>query len=82
MGAINKILNMMKMTEDMDDEYDDIDDGYYEDDYEEEPKPKKKLFTPKPKQEEYYDDEMYNPRPSKVTPMRQPARRGGRACRA
>ena len=77
MGAINKILNMMKMTEDMDDEYDDIDDGYYEDDYEEEPKPKKKLFTPKPKQEDYYDDEMYNPRPSKVTPMRQPARRGG-----
>ena len=46
MGPINKILSMMKMTDDMDEEYDDIDDGYYEEDYEEEPKPKNS-FTQK-----------------------------------
>lgn len=42
MGAIDKLLNMMKLNDD----YDDYEDDFYNDDYEE-PKPKRKTFAPK-----------------------------------
>lgn len=76
MGAIDKLLNMMKLNEDYDDEYD---DGFYNDDYEE-PKPKRKTFAAKEREDDYYDDDYKAPKAvktPKVTPMRQPAKRAG-----
>lgn len=75
MGAIDKLLNMMKLNDD----YDDYEDDFYNDDYEE-PKPKRKTFTPKEKEEDFFDDDYKTPKavkPGKVTPMRQPVRRAG-----
>lgn len=76
MGAIDKLLNMMKLNDDYDDDYE---DDFYNDDYEE-PKPKRKAFAPKEREDDYYDDDYKAPKPvksSKVTPMRQPAKRAG-----
>lgn len=76
MGAIDKFLNMMKMNDDYDDDYE---DDFYNDDYEE-PKPKKKVFSSKSAPEDEYYDDYKAPRAvksTKVTPMRQPAKRAG-----
>lgn len=80
MGVLDKFLDIMKLSDDEDD-YDDFYDDEYEDDYEE--KPKKSFFH----REKDYDDEddgdydlparssKSSRSSSKVTPMRQPARR-------
>ena len=80
MGVLDKFLDIMKLS-DEDDDYDDFYDDEYEDEYEE--KPKKGFFN----RNKSYDDEeeeSYEVAPrskgssranSKVTPMRQPARR-------
>lgn len=80
MGVLDKFLDIMKLNDDEDYDDDFLDDDY-EDDYEE--KPKKSFF----RREKSYDaeddyEEDYNPpakssrTSNKVTPMRQPARRG------
>lgn len=83
MGVLDKFLDIMKLSDDEDD-YDDFYDDEYEDDYEE--KPKKSFFN---KRKDYSDDEYEDDYElpansskasrsnSKVTPMRQPARRNG-----
>ncbi len=81
MGVLDKFLDIMKLSDD-DDYDDDFFDDDYEDDYEE--KPAKKSFFKREKnyelEEEDYDDFEAPSRSSrannKVTPMRQPARRG------
>ncbi len=75
MGAIDKLLNMMKLNDD----YDDYEDDFYNDDYEE-PKPKRKTFTPKEKEDDYFDDDYKAPKAvksNKVTPMRPSVKRAG-----
>ncbi len=76
MGAIDKLLNMMKLNDDYDDDYE---DDFYNDDYEE-PKPKRKTFASKEKAEDYFDDDYKAPKAvksNKVTPMRPSVKRGG-----
>lgn len=84
MKVLDKFLNMMKLDDgdDYDDDFFDEDD--YEDDYEDE-KPKRSLFSRSKRYDEDDEDESYEVTPrasrtpshssSKVTPMRQPARR-------
>lgn len=80
MGVLDKFLDIMKLSDDEDD-YDDFYDD--EDDYEYEEKPKKGFFNRNKSYEEEEED-TYDVAPrskassrtsSKVTPMRQPARR-------
>lgn len=81
MGVLDKFLDIMKLSGD-----DDYDDDFYDDDYEDdyEEKPKRSFFR-KDKDYEEEDDGDYDLAPraknsrtnSKVTPMRQPARRSG-----
>ena len=87
MGVLDKFLDIMKLSDD--DDYDDddfFDDDDYEDDYEEK-KPKRSFFGSRKKSYEDDEDEDYEEVPArssrashsgsnKVTPMRQPARRG------
>ena len=85
MGVLDKFLDVIKLS---DDEYDDDDffeDDDFDDDYEEE-KPKKGLFKrEKPSYDMDEEEEEYEPKRSgrannsKVTPMRQPARRSAPA---
>ena len=78
MGVLDKFLDIMKLSDD--DEYDN-DDFFDEDDFEDEyeEKPKKNLFK---KEKNYSEDDFddYKPtkssRSNKVTPMRQPAKKG------
>lgn len=75
MGAIDKLLNMMKLNDD----YDDYEDDFYNDDYEE-PKPKRKTSAPKEKEDDYFDDDYKAPKAvksNKVTPMRPSVKRAG-----
>ena len=86
MKVLDKFLNMMKLDDG--DDYDDdfFDDDDYEDDYEGD-KPKRSLFGGRAKRyDDEEEDESYDIAPrsssrsaahssSKVTPMRQPARR-------
>ena len=82
MGVLDKFLDIMKLSDDEDD-YDDFYDDEYEDDYEEKPK---KSFFGRHKDDDYEDEMDDYDLPaksskssrssSKVTPMRQPARRG------
>ena len=82
MGVLDKFLDAIKLTDD--DEYDDDDlfDDEFDDDYEEE-EPKNRLFKKeKPAYEEEDDDfevKKSSRSNSKVTPMRQPARRNAPA---
>ena len=80
MGVLDKFLDIMKLSDDEDD-YDDFYDD--EDDYEYEEKPKKGFFNRNKSYDEEEED-TYDVAPrskgssrtsSKVTPMRQPARR-------
>lgn len=80
MGVLDKFLDIMKLSDDEDD-YDDFYDDEYDDEYEE--KPKKGFFN-RNKSYEEDEEETYEVAPrskggsrasSKVTPMRQPARR-------
>lgn len=81
MGVLDKFLDIMKLSDDEDD-YDDFYDDEYEDDYEEE-KPKRGSLFNRGKSYDEAEEEDYdlpaNSRSSrqnsKVTPMRQPARR-------
>ncbi|MDO4312892.1 MAG: cell division protein SepF [Eubacteriales bacterium] len=84
MGVLDKFLDIMKLSDDEDYENDDFFDDDYDDDFDEKPA-KKSLFS-RIKKEEYDDSDDYDmpdDRParkstavsSKVTPMRQPARR-------
>ena len=85
MGVLDKFLDVIKLS---DDEYDDDDffeDDDFDDDYEEE-KPKRRLFKrEKPSYDMDEEEEEYEPKRSgrannsKVTPMRQPARRSAPA---
>ena len=87
MGVLDKFLDIMKLSDD-DDYYDDDDffDDEYDDDYDDRPA-KKSLFGSRSKKDSY-DDDDYDVRDSKparrqtpaassskITPMRQPARR-------
>lgn len=86
MGVLDKLLDIMKLS-DEDDYEDDYFDDEYEDDYEE--KPKRNFFRSKTKEydaEDNYEDDSYElPAKSsrtsrsnnKVTPMRQPSRKTG-----
>ncbi len=81
MGVLDKFLDIMKLSDD-----DDYDDDYFDDEYDDEyeEKPAKKSFFKRekryePEEDDY--DEFEAPAKSsrtnnKVTPMRQPARRG------
>lgn len=85
MGVLDKFLDIMKLSDDDDYENDDFFDDDYEDDYDDKPA-KKSLFS-RIKKDSYDDPEDYDDMPedrprsksapvsSKVTPMRQPARR-------
>ena len=82
MGVLDKFLDAMKLSDDDEYEDDDFFDDEFDDDYEDE-KPKKGLFK---KEKPAYDDdeeefEIKKPARSnsKVTPMRQPARRNAPA---
>lgn len=81
MGVLDKFLDAIKLSDDDDYEDDDFFEDDFEDDYEDE-RPKKNLFK---KEKPVYDDEDdYEVRKStrsnsKVTPMRQPARRNAPA---
>lgn len=86
MGVLDKFLDIMKLSDD-DDYYDDDDffDDEYEDDYDD--RPAKKSFFNRSKKNSYDDEDDYDARDnkparrqstavsSKITPMRQPARR-------
>lgn len=82
MGVLDKFLDAIKLSDDDDYEDDDFFDDEFDDDYEDE-KPKKSLFKKeKPVYEDEEDDyEIKKPARSnsKVTPMRQPARRNAPA---
>lgn len=82
MGVLDKFLDIMKLSGD-----DDYDDDFYDDDYDDDydEKPKRSFFR-KDKDYNDEDDGDYELAPrsrssrannSKVTPMRQPARRSG-----
>lgn len=85
MGVLDKFLDIMKLSDDDEYENDDFFDDDYEDDYDEKPA-KKSLFS-RMKKDSYDDSEDYGDMPedrsrnksaavsSKVTPMRQSARR-------
>ena len=82
MGVLDKFLDAIKLSDDDEYEDDDFFDDEFDDDYEDE-KPKKGLFK---KEKPAYDDdeeefEIKKPERSnsKVTPMRQPARRNAPA---
>lgn len=82
MGVLDKFLDVIKLSDDDEYEDDDFFDDEFDDDYEDE-KPKKGLFK---KEKPAYDDdeeefEIKKPARSnsKVTPMRQPARRNAPA---
>ena len=74
MSVLDKFLSIMKLDDDEDYEDDLFDD---EDDFEDEPK---KSFFKKNKKADYDDDDeddfYEDKKPNKVTPMRQPVRRG------
>lgn len=80
MGVLDKFLDAIKLDDNDDYEDDDFFDDDFEDDYEEE-KPRKSLFSKKERssydEEEDFDYDVKKPvrTNSKVTPMRQPARR-------
>ena len=87
MGVLDKFLDIMKLSDEDDyDENDDFFDDDYEDDYDD--RPAKKSFFSRRKDKDDYDDyeDDYEERPAKksgstavsnkVTPMRQPSRRG------
>lgn len=85
MGVLDKFLDIMKLSDDDDYENDDFFDDDYEDDFDEKPA-RKSLFS-RIKKDLYDDSEDYDDMPedrprgkstavsSKVTPMRQPARK-------
>lgn len=85
MGVLDKFLDIMKLSDDDEYENDDFFDDDYEDDYDEKPA-KKSLFS-RIKKDSYDEEDDYDDTPedrprskstsvsSKVTPMRQPARR-------
>ncbi len=81
MGVLDKFMDIMKLNDD-----EDYEDDFFDDDYEdlEDEKPAKKNFFKKEKKvvEEDDDEEVFTPKEkpvrssaSKVTPMRQPARK-------
>ncbi|MEZ3435967.1 MAG: cell division protein SepF [Lachnospiraceae bacterium] len=84
MGVLDKFMDIMKLNDD-----DDYDDDFYDDDYDDEyeEKPKRSFFRKEKNYNDYDDEEEeYNPPArtsrnsrsgsnSKITPMRQPARR-------
>lgn len=81
MGVLDKFMDIMKLNDD--DEYD---DDFYDDEYDDEydEKPKRSFFRKEKSYDDEYDDDGYNlpartsrssRSNSKVTPMRQPARR-------
>lgn len=81
MGVLDKLLDAIKLSEDDDYEDDDFFEDDFDDDYEDE-KPAKKSIFKKEKAAAYddEDDDDYEVKKtvrssSKVTPMRQPARR-------
>ncbi|MBP3664689.1 MAG: cell division protein SepF [Tyzzerella sp.] len=82
MGVLDKFLDAIKLSDDDEYEDDDFFDDEFDDDYEDE-RPKKSLFKKeKPVYEDEEDDyEIKKPARSnsKVTPMRQPARRNAPA---
>ena len=82
MGVLDKFLDAIKLSDDDEYEDDDFFDDDFDDDYEEE-KPRKSLFKKeKPAYEEEDDDfevKKSSRSNSKVTPMRQPARRNAPA---
>ncbi|XCP83796.1 cell division protein SepF [Roseburia hominis] len=83
MGVLDKFLDVMKLSDDDDYEDDDFFDDDYDDDYEEERTSKRSLFGGKKEKQPVYEEEeeeFESRKPSrssssKVTPMRQPARR-------
>lgn len=82
MGVLDKFLDAIKLSDDDDYDEDDFFDDEFEDDYEEE-RPKKSLFK---REKSVYEDEEddYEIKKqarmnSKVTPMRQPARKNAPA---
>ena len=84
MGVLDKFMDIMKLNDD-----DDYDDDFYDDEYDDEyeEKPKRSFFRKEKNYNDYDDEEEeYNPPArtsrnsrsgsnSKITPMRQPARR-------
>ena len=72
MSVLDKFLSIMKL-----DDEDDYEDDLFDEDDEFEDEPKKSLFK-KNKKSDYEDDDDFieEKKPSKVTPMRQPIRRG------
>lgn len=69
MEFLNKVLELMRLTEDDEDYGDDY--GYDEEDYEDEPPRKRGKFTKKHSDDEDFDDKKYDDRTnSKVTPIR------------
>lgn len=80
MGVLDKFLDAIKLSDDDEYEDDDFFDDDFEDEYEDE-KPRKNLFGKKERssyeEEEDFDYDVKKPvrTNSKVTPMRQPARR-------
>lgn len=69
MSVLDKFLSIMKLDDE--DEYDD----FWGDDEELDEEPKKSFFKKNKKANYDEDEELYNVKESKVTPMRQPARR-------
>lgn len=82
MGVLDKFLDAIKLSDDDEYEDDDFFDDDFDDEYEEE-KPKKSLFKKEKPVYEEEDDEFEVKKSSrsnsKVTPMRQPARRNAPA---
>lgn len=77
MGVLDKFLSIMKL-----DDGDDYDDDFYDDDYDDfEEKPKKSFFNRSKSNDDDEDDlddlASESKTSNKVTPMRQPAKRGG-----
>ena len=82
MGVLDKFLDAIKLSDDDEYEDDDFFDDEFDDDYEEE-KPKKSLFKKEKPVLDDEEEEFEIKKParanSKVTPMRQPARRNAPA---
>lgn len=85
MGVLDKFLEVMKLDTEDDYEDDDFFDDEFDDDFEDE-RPKRGSFFKKEKQQPVFDDEdefeskkPYRSNSSKVTPMRQPAKRNAPA---
>lgn len=71
MSVLDKFLSIMKL-----DDEDDYEDDFFDDDDEFEEKPKKSSFLKPKKADLDDDDDFFEEKKNKITPMRQPARRG------